>query len=124
MDEELLEKIRTLIDALLENQPRLTSDRFDAGGTYALPTATQVTITFDIDAPKYVVRLIKTYADSRTGCTYKWMINGQSWSLNEQEFYMGKVIHDNPVLIVANTSGVTQTFGYKIVGWGDLKTGG
>ena len=121
---ELEESLQLLIKAMLENQPRHSSDRFDAGGTYTLPTAIQVKLTFDLDLPLYVVRLIKAYADSRSGCTYKWIINGQTWNLNEQEFYMGKVVHDNPVLIVANTSGVDQTFGYKIIGWGDLKTGG
>ena len=121
---ELEEKLSKLIDTFLENMPRVTSDRFDAGGTWTLPTATQVKFTFDIDLPNYVVRLIKAYADSRTGCTYKWIINGQTWTLNEQEFYLGKPMTTNPVLIVANTSGVDQTFGYKTIGWGDLKAGG
>ena len=121
---ELEEKLLLLVDAMLENQPRKTSDRFDAGGTHTLATGYSARFTFDLDLPKYVCRLVKAYADSRTGCTYSWNINGKTWELNEQEFYLGKPIYANPVLTVANTSGVSQTFGYKIIGWGDLKAGG
>ena len=121
---ELEEKIQILIEAMLENQPRKTSDRYFTGDTDDITTGTSLTVTFTL-SKQWVVRLLKAYADSRTGCTYTWIIDGKSYDLNELEFYKGKPITgETIVLIIANTSGITQTVGYFIQGWGDLKAGG
>ena len=121
---ELEEKLQTLVDAMLENQPRKTSDRFFSGDTDDILTGTSLTVTFTLSA-QWVIRLLKAYADSRTGCTYSWLVDGKSYDINELEFYMGKPITAETItLIVANTSGSTQTVGYYIKGWGDLKAGG
>lgn len=121
---ELEEKLQILVDAMLENQPRKTSDRFFSGDTDDILTGTSLTVTFTLSA-QWVIRLLKAYADSRTGCTYSWLVDGKSYDINELEFYMGKPITAETItLIVANTSGSTQTVGYYIKGWGDLKAGG
>lgn len=124
IENELLEKILRLVEAELENQPRVTSDRYNTGDTDSIATATSLTVTFTLNKA-FVVRLLKAYADSRTGCTYTWVIDGKTYGLNEIEFYKGKPITgENIKLIIANTSGSTQTVGYFIRGWGDLKSGG
>ena len=118
---ELDEKIALLIDALLENAPRRTSDRYFVGDTDDITTGTSLTVTFTL-SKLWVTRLVKAYADSRTGCTYTWNIDGKSYSLNELEFYKGKPLTgEKIVLVIANTSGSTQTMGYYVMGWGDLK---
>jgi len=118
---ELDEKIALLIDALLENAPRRTSDRYVVGDTDDIATGTSLTVTFTL-SKLWVTRLVKAYADSRTGCTYTWIIDGKSYSLNILEFYKGKPLTgETIVLVVANTSGATQTVGYFVSGWGDLK---
>ena len=116
---ELDEKIQTLIDAMLENQPRKTSDRYMMGDTDDIATGTSLTVTFTL-SKQWVTRLVKAYADSRTGCTYTWIIDGKSYTLNGLEFYKGKPLTaETIVLVVANTSGSTQTVGYYVSGWGD-----
>ena len=118
---EFEEKLDILIEAMLENAPRRTSDRYCVGDTDSILTGTQLTITFAL-SKLWVTRLLKAYADSRTGCTYTWNIDGKLHKLNELEFYMGKPLTgEEIVLVVANTSGSTQTVGYFISGWGDLK---
>jgi hypothetical protein len=70
---------------------------------------------------------VKAYADSRTGCTYQWIIDGKTYDYNEVEFYLGKIVSGETLqtitLIIANTSGSTQTVDYYIVGWGDRREG-
>lgn len=121
---ELDDKIEQLIDALRENQPRVTSDRYFVGDTDTILAGTQLTVTFTLDKT-YVVRLFRAYADARTGCAYQWWIDGKPFVLNEVEFYMGKPITgDNITLVIANTSGVDVIISYYIQGWGDMKAGG
>jgi len=122
---ELEEKLLVLVDAMLENQPRLTSDRYFVGLTTTVPHATEVTITFTF-GKQWVIRLLKAYADSRSNCTYKWMIDGKAFDINEIEFYKGKPITgENIKLIIANSDVIDdQTIGYFVMGWGDLKAGG
>jgi hypothetical protein len=120
---ELDEKVATLIDALLENQPRVSSDRYFAGTTNTVVAGTQLTATFTLDKT-YAVRLLRAYADARTGCTYRWWINGQVYALNEIEFYLGKPVNGDIKLIIANTSAADAVIDYFIQGWGDLKIGG
>ena len=115
----LEEKIQDLVEAMLENQPRKESDRFMVGDTDDINTGTSLTVTFTL-SKLWVTRLIKAYADSRSGCTYTWNIDGKSYNLNELEFYKGKpLVGEEIVLVVANTSGSTQTVGYFVSGWGD-----
>ena len=125
MTTELVAKLQTLIDSMLENQPRLTSDRFYSGGTDTLAGGSnvQLTVTFTL-SKAFVIRLLKVYADARTGVTYAWIIDGKTYSFNEVAFYMGKPVHNDIKLIMVNTSPVSVTIGYHIEGWGDLKAGG
>jgi hypothetical protein len=117
---EFEEKIQTLVETMLENQPRKTSDRYFSGDTDDITTGTSLTVTWTLNK-LWVTRLTNAYADSRTGCTYTWLIDGKSYSLNKLEFYQGKPITgETIVLVIANTSGSTQTVGYYIMGWGDL----
>ncbi len=119
-----LEQIDKLVEALLENQPRRTSDRFFVGDTDTILLGTQLTVTFRLD-PQYVVRLVRAYADARTGCNYTWMIDGKATNLNEVDYYLGKPITGESItLIIANTSAVDVDIGYFLSGWGDLKAGG
>lgn len=120
---ELEEKIGLLVDALLENMPRRTSDRYCVGDTDTILAGTQLTVTFTL-GKQWVVRLVKAYADARTGCTYTWVIDGNAYSLNEVEFYLGKPINQDIKLIIANASAVSVDIGYSIQGWGDLRSGG
>ena len=116
---ELEEKLNTLIEAMLENQPRKTSDRYFVGDTDDIATGTSLMVAFTL-SKLWVTRLVKAYADSRTGCTYTWNIDGKSYNLNELEFYQGKPLTgEKIVLVIANTSGSTQAVGYFISGWGD-----
>ena len=116
---ELEEKLKILTDAMLENMPRKESDRFFVGDTDDILTGTSLTITFTLNK-RWVTRLVKAYADSRTGCTYTWNVDGKSYTLNELEFYKGKPLTgETIVLVIANTSGSTQTVGYYCSGWGD-----
>lgn len=120
---ELIDKIGLLIDAMLENQPRLTSDRFNGANSDTLIANTQLTVTFTL-SKDFVVRLVKAYCDVRSGCTYQWIIDGQVYNINSVEFYLGKPLHQDVKLIVANTSAVTVSIGYYIMGWADQKAGG
>ena len=116
---ELEDKLQELIDQMRENQPKVSSDRFFTGDTDDIATGTSLEVTFTLSS-QWVIRLLKAYADSRTGCTYKWNIDGKIHELNEVEFYKGKPITaENIVLKISNTSGSTQTVGYYIQGWGD-----
>ena len=116
---ELEDKIEKLIDAFRENMPSKESDRFMAGDTDVIANNTSLTVTFTL-SKLWVTRLIKAYADSRSGCTYTWNIDGKSYNLNELEFYKGKpLVGEEIVLVIANTSGSTQTVGYFVSGWGD-----
>ena len=118
------DKLQILIDALLENQPRKTSDRYFVGDTDTILAGTQLTVTFSL-SKDYVVRLVEAYADARTDCNYTWVIDGQSYTLNEVKFYLGKPITGESItLIIANTSAADVIIAYYIVGWGDFKAGG
>ena len=116
---ELEDKIEKLIDAFRENMPSKESDRFMVGDTDDINTGTSLTVTFTL-SKSWVTRLIKAYSDSRSGCTYTWNIDGKSYNLNELEFYKGKpLVGEEIVLVIANTSGSTQALGYFVSGWGD-----
>jgi hypothetical protein len=118
------EMMQQLVEGFLENMPRKTSDRYFAGNTTTVLAGTQLTATFTLDKT-YVVRLVKAYADARTGCTYQWWINGLVFVLNEIEFHMGKpVTGDSIILIYANPTAADVVIMYSIQGWGDSKSGG
>lgn len=118
------EQLQKLFEALLENQPRVTSDRYNVGDTDTIAGGAQLTVTFTLD-PSYVVRLVRAYADARAACTYVWWIDGRPFLLNEVEFYMGKpVTGDNITLVIANTGIPAVVISYYLYGWGDLKSGG
>lgn len=118
------EQIQMLVEALLENQPRKTSDRFNAGNTATVLAGTQLTVTFTLDKT-YVIRVVRAYVDARPGCTYQWWIDGQVRVLNEVEFYMGKPVTGNSIVLVyANPTAGDVVIQYFISGWGDTKAGG
>ena len=122
---ELEEKLLTLVDALLENQPRQTSEKWDVGAPYTLVASTQYTFTFVMDTDKYVMRLIEAAVDARTGLTFKWIVNGKIVTENpawEPPYGIG--VNDDIKLIVANTTLANLDVFYRIRGWGDLKSGG
>ena len=126
MNERLELKLEKLIDAMRENQPQLGADKFNVGGSDDIATGTQLTVTFTLN-PQWITHLVKAYADARTGCTYKWLIDGKLYDYNEVEFYKGKIVSGETtqtiVLIIANTSGSTVTIDYYIMGWGDRREG-
>jgi len=126
MNEMLEKKLEKLIDAKRENEPQLGSDRLNVGGSDDILTGTSLTVTWTLN-PQWITHLVKAYADNRTGCTYKWIINGKLYEYNEVEFYKGKIssgeIAQTIVLIIANASGSTATVDYMIIGWGDRREG-
>ena len=126
MNEKLEKKLEKLIDAKRENEPQLGSDRLNVGGSDDILTGTSLTVTWTLN-PQWITHLVKAYADNRTGCTYKWIINGKLYEYNEVEFYKGKIssgeIAQTIVLVIANTSGSTATVDYMIIGWGDRREG-
>ena len=108
------DKLQILIDALLENQPRKTSDRYFVGDTDTILAGTQLTVTFSL-SKDYVVRLVEAYADARTDCNYTWVIDGKAYTLNEVKFYLGKPITGESItLIIANTSAADVIIAYYI----------
>ena len=126
MNEVLEKKLEKLIDAMRENEPQFGSDRFNVGDSDNITTGTSLTVTFTLN-PQWITHLVKAYSDKRTGCTYKWIINGKLYEYNEVEFHKGKVVSGETVqtitLIIANTSGSTATVDYFIMGWGDRREG-
>lgn len=119
-----MERLELMVESLLENMPRKTSDRYFVGDTDTILAGTQLTVTFSL-SKDYVVRLVNAYADARTGCNYTWVIDGKTYGLNEVEFYLGKPITGESItLIIANTSGVDVDVAYFIQGWGDSRAGG
>ena len=126
MNEALEKKLGKLIDAMRENEPQLGADKFNVGDTDDITTGTSLTVTWTLN-PQWITHLVKAYADNRTGCTYKWIINGKLYEYNEVEFYKGKIssgeIAQTIVLIIANASGSTATIDYMIIGWGDRREG-
>ena len=124
--EDLEQDLRKVIADMRQNFPQLGSDRFYVGDTDDIATGTQLTVTFTLN-PEWITYLEKAYADSRTGCTYKWMIDGKLYELNEVSFTNGRIISGEQVstivLIIANTSGTTQTVGFFVKGWGDRREG-
>jgi len=126
ISDAILVKLERLIDAMRENQPQLGSNRFNVGSSDNIATGTQLTVTFTLN-PQWITHLVKAYADSKTGCTYQWIIDGKLYDYNEVEFHMGKIVSGETAqtitLIIANTSGSTVTVDYYIIGWGDRREG-
>ena len=126
MNEQLEKKLEKLIDAMRENQPQLGADKFNSGASDDIPTGTELTLTWNVYS-QWITHLVKAYSDKRTGCTYKWIINGKLYEYNEVEFYCGKVVSGETVqtivLIIANTSGSTVSVDYYVMGWGDRQEG-
>ena len=126
MNEVLEKKLEKLIDAMRENQPGLGADKFNVGDSDDIATGTALTVSWILN-PQWITHLLKAYADKRTSCTYKWIINGKLYKYNEVEFYKGKVVSGETVqtitLIIANTSGSTVTIDYYCMGWGDRREG-
>ena len=119
---ELEEKIQTLIDAMLENQPRKTSERYNVGASvFTVVAGSAMTVTFTL-ADRYVTRLVEAYAALRTNCTYLWNINGKTSELNEIEYIGGLPITAKTIVLkVTNSGGTDQSVPYYLKGWGDLK---
>ena len=126
MNELLEKKLEKLIDAMRENQPGLGADKFNVGDSDDIATGTALTVSWILN-PQWITHLLKAYADKRTSCTYKWIINGKLHEYNEVEFHKGKVVSGETVqtitLIIANASGSTVTVDYFIMGWGDRREG-
>ena len=126
MNEVLEKKLEKLIDAMRENAPQLSADKFNVGDSDNILTGTELTITWTLN-PQWITHLIKAYADNRTNCRYKWLINGKLYEYNEVEFYKGKVVSGETVqtitLIIGNTSGSVVTIDYFVQGWGDRREG-
>ena len=126
MNEALEKKLEKLIDAMRENEPQLGADKFNVGDTDDITTGTSLTVTWTLN-PQWITHLVKAYADNRTGCTYKWIINGKLREYNEVKFHKGKVVSGETVqtitLIIANSSGSTVTIDYLVMGWGDRREG-
>ena len=119
---ELEEKLLLVLDGILENQPRKTSERYNVGKAVNTVTAgTVMTITFTL-ADLYVTRLVEAYAALRTNCTYAWNINGKINELNEIEFIGGLPITAKTIVLkITNSGGTDQSVPYFLKGWGDLK---
>ena len=119
---ELEEKLLLVLDAILENQPRKTSERYNVGkAVNTVSAGSAMTITFTL-SDLYVTRLVEAYAALRTNCAYNWNINGKISELNELEFIGGlPVTAKTIVLRVTNNGGTDQSVPYYIKGWGDLK---
>ena len=122
MTTELEELTRNVMESILENQPRKTSERYNVGSsstTVAAGTATTVTFTL---ADLYVTKLVEAYAALRTNCTYLWNINGKTNDLSEIEFIGGLPITAKTIVLkITNSGGTDQSVPYYIKGWGDLK---
>ena len=118
----LEEKLLLVLDAILENQPRKTSKRYNTGlSVNTVIAGTAMTITFVL-ADLYVTRLVEAYAALRTNCTYLWNINGKTNELNEIEFIGGQPITAKTIVLKITNSGASnQSVPYFIKGWGDLK---
>ena len=114
------EKVNKFLEAQLENYPRKESDRFSTGRTYTVAAGQQLIVTFIIDET-WLVRILRAYADSRTDCNYRWIIDGKSELINEIEYRYGKTVHGDVKLIVENTGSVAQDLACRLDGWGDYK---
>ena len=119
---ELEELVRDVLEAILENQPRKNSERYNVGKSDNKVTAgTAMTITFTL-ADLYVTRLAEAYAALRSDCAYLWNINGKTNELCEIEFIGGLPITAKTIVLKITNSGSTdQSVPYYIKGWGDLK---
>ena len=119
---KLEDTLLLVLEAMLENQPRKTSERFDIGqSANTVTTGTIQTITFTL-SDRYVTRLVETYAALRTNCAYTWNINGKISELNELEFIGGLPITAKTIVLQITNSGATdQSVPYYLKGWGDLK---
>ena len=126
INEQVEKKLDKLIDAMRENQPQFGSKKFNVGGSDDIPSGTELTLTW-ILYPQWISHLVKAYSDKRTGCTYKWYIDGKLHDYNEVEFYQGKIVSGETTqtitLIIANTSGSTVNVDYFVLGWGDKREG-
>ena len=126
MNEQMEKKLEKLIDAMRENQPQLGAEKFNVGDSDDIATGTELTLTWTLH-PQWITHLVKAYSDKRTGCTYKWYIDGKLHGYNEVKFYQGKIVSGETTqtitLIVANTSGSTVNIDYFILGWGDRREG-
>ena len=122
---ELEELIRNVMEAILENQPRKNSERYNVGKSDDTVTAgTVTTVTFTL-ADKYVTRLAEAYTALRTNCAYLWNINGKTNELCEIGFIGGLPITAETIVLKITNSGATdQSVPYYIKGWGDYKGGG
>ena len=111
-------KLEKFLDAQLRNMPWEGSDRFCEGDTDLVTAGTMLTITFPIEH-LWSVKLVKFYAEAIRGLEYEWIINNQSYSMSEGEFYLGKTMIADIVLIIANPTTVNEYVPYRIEGWAD-----
>ena len=119
---ELEEKLLLVLDSMLENQPRKTSERYNVGASVVTIVAGSImTVTFTL-VDKYVTRLVEAYAALRNNCTYLWNINGKTSELNELEYIGGLPITAKTIVLkITNSGGTSRSMPYYIKGWGDLK---
>lgn len=118
---EVLTKFDLMITSTLENQPRITSDRFNPGATSPLGGGATLTVTFPVNIARYEVRLVRAYADVRALCTYNWTINGFGYAKNEVQLIGGIWLHSDIILVVVNTGIPAVEISFEIQGWGDSK---
>ena len=119
---ELEELLRDVLESILENQPRKSSERYNVGKSdNTVITGTAMTITFTL-VDLYVTRLVEAYAALRTNCAYSWNINGKTNELSEIEFIGGLPITAKTIVLkITNSGGTDQSVPYFLKGWGDLK---
>ena len=119
---ELEELLRDVVEGILENQPRKSSERYNVGKSgNTVIAGTAMTVTFTL-ADLWVTRLVEAYAALRTNCAYLWNINGKSNELSEIEFIGGLPVTAKTIVLKITNSGASdQSVPYYIKGWGDLK---
>lgn len=112
-------KLIELLNAQLENQPRKDSERFFVGDSDMVGAGTALTVTFSVSR-QWVTRLVKAYCDVRDGFNYTWTIDGRPIDVNLAEFYHGRHITGESIILrIENPTAVDEFVGYYLYGWGD-----
>lgn len=112
-------KLIELLNAQLENQPRKDSERFFVGDSDMVGAGTALTVTFNVSR-QWATRLVKAYCDVIDGFNYFWIIDGRQIDLNQAEYYQGRhITAETIVLRVENPTAADEFVAYCLYGWGD-----